>query len=64
MCDGVQDSEGKVHDPYSYEIETWSSLEPVFPKRKRVSWSHPGNPGAPTDVRASAREDGDETSGT
>ncbi len=30
---------GKVHDPFSYEIETWTSLEPTFPKRKRVIWA-------------------------
>ena len=30
---------GRVHDPYSYEIETWTSLEAQFPKRKRVMWA-------------------------
>jgi tetrathionate reductase subunit B len=30
---------GRVHDPYSYEIETWTSLEPQFPKNKRVQWT-------------------------
>jgi tetrathionate reductase subunit B len=30
---------GKVHDPYSYEIETWATLDPLFPKRKRVLWA-------------------------
>ena len=30
---------GKVHDPYSYEIETWTSLEPELPKRKRIMWA-------------------------
>ena len=32
---------GKAHDPYSYEIETWASLEPVFPSEKRVKWRRP-----------------------
>ena len=32
---------GKVHDPYSYEIETWTSLDSTFPKRKRVLWAKP-----------------------
>jgi tetrathionate reductase subunit B len=30
---------GRVHDPYSYEIETWTQLEPLFPKKKRVIWA-------------------------
>jgi tetrathionate reductase subunit B len=30
---------GHVHDPYSYEIETWTSLEAQFPRRKRVMWA-------------------------
>lgn len=30
---------GKVHDPYSYEIETWTQLAPQFPKEKRVFWA-------------------------
>jgi tetrathionate reductase subunit B len=30
---------GKVHDPYSYEIETWTQLEPQFPKKNRVMWA-------------------------
>jgi hypothetical protein len=30
---------GKVHDPYSYEIETWAQLEPLFPKAKRVNYA-------------------------
>jgi tetrathionate reductase subunit B len=30
---------GKVHDPYSYEIETWTQLESQFPKPKRVIWA-------------------------
>jgi tetrathionate reductase subunit B len=34
---------GKVHDPYSYEIETWTSLDSTFPKRKRVLWAKPAN---------------------
>jgi hypothetical protein len=28
-----------VHDPYSYEIETWTQLQAQFPKRKRVIWA-------------------------
>jgi tetrathionate reductase subunit B len=31
---------GKVHDPYSYEIETWTQLESQFPKKKRVIWAN------------------------
>ena len=30
---------GQVHDPYSYEIETWATLEAVFPRPKRVLWA-------------------------
>ncbi len=30
---------GRIHDPYSYEIETWTQLESEFPKRKRVMWA-------------------------
>jgi tetrathionate reductase subunit B len=30
---------GRVHDPYSYEIETWAQLAPEFPKPKRVIWA-------------------------
>ena len=30
---------GRIHDPYSYEIETWAQLEAEFPKRKRVMWA-------------------------
>jgi hypothetical protein len=30
---------GRVHDPYSYEIETWAQLAPEFPKKKRVIWA-------------------------
>ena len=30
---------GRVHDPYSYEIETWTQLEPLYPKDKRVIWA-------------------------
>jgi tetrathionate reductase subunit B len=30
---------GKVHDPYSYEIETWAQLSPIYPKEKRVIWA-------------------------
>jgi tetrathionate reductase subunit B len=30
---------GRVHDPYSYEIETWTQLAPQFPKNKRVQWA-------------------------
>jgi tetrathionate reductase subunit B len=35
---------GRIHDPYSYEIETWTSLDSTFPKRKRVLWAKPANP--------------------
>jgi tetrathionate reductase subunit B len=30
---------GQVHDPYSYEIETWTELQALFPKPKRVLWA-------------------------
>jgi tetrathionate reductase subunit B len=30
---------GRMHDPYSYEIETWAQLAPEFPKKKRVMWA-------------------------
>lgn len=30
---------GRVHDPYSYEIETWATLDSEFPRRKRVLWA-------------------------
>jgi tetrathionate reductase subunit B len=30
---------GRVHDPYSYEIETWTSLQAQFPRRRRVMWA-------------------------
>ena len=30
---------GQLHDPYSYEIETWTSLESQFPPPKRVMWA-------------------------
>ncbi len=30
---------GHVHDPYSYEIETWTELQALFPKPKRVLWA-------------------------
>lgn len=36
---------GVAHDPYSYEIETWTSREATFPRGKRVQWAHPGHPG-------------------
>ena len=36
---------GRVHDPYSYEIETWTSLEATFPTRLRVQWARAGHPG-------------------
>ena len=32
---------GKVHDPHSYEIETWAQLESQFPRGKRVVWMKP-----------------------
>jgi tetrathionate reductase subunit B len=35
---------GRVHDPYSYEIETWAQLESLFPKPKRVFWAKVENP--------------------
>jgi tetrathionate reductase subunit B len=35
----VKIPKGKVHDPYSYEIETWAQLESSFPKPKRVIWA-------------------------
>ena len=30
---------GHVHDPYSYEIETWTQLQAQFPRRQRVMWA-------------------------
>jgi tetrathionate reductase subunit B len=30
---------GHNHDPWSYEIETWTSLQSEFPKRRRVLWA-------------------------
>ncbi len=30
---------GRVHDPHSYEIETWASLQAQFPRRRRVMWA-------------------------
>jgi tetrathionate reductase subunit B len=35
---------GHVHDPYSYEIETWTQLAPQFPKAKRVQWAEVDQP--------------------
>ena len=32
---------GRVHDPYSYEIEIWAQLEAEFPSGKRVRWLKP-----------------------
>jgi tetrathionate reductase subunit B len=32
---------GRVHDPYSYEIETWTQLQSEFPRGKRVVWMKP-----------------------
>ncbi len=32
---------GRVHDPYSYEIETWTALDSQFPRDKRVVWMKP-----------------------
>jgi tetrathionate reductase subunit B len=40
----VKIPKGKVHDPYSYEIETWTQLDPLFPKEKRVFWAKVDNP--------------------
>jgi tetrathionate reductase subunit B len=31
---------GKVHDPYSYEIETWTTLQPTFSRWQKVKWAH------------------------
>ena len=42
---------GKVHDPYSYEIETWTSLDSRFPKRKRVLWAKPADSSAGTGTK-------------
>jgi tetrathionate reductase subunit B len=30
---------GKVHDPYSYEIETWASLAPTTSRWQKVKWA-------------------------
>jgi tetrathionate reductase subunit B len=30
---------GRIHDPFSYEIETWAQLDASVPKRKRVVWA-------------------------
>lgn len=32
---------GRVHDPYSYEIETWTELQGHFPAEQRVVWMKP-----------------------
>ncbi len=32
---------GRVHDPYSYEIETWTQAQSQFPKAQRVVWMKP-----------------------
>ena len=37
---------GNRHDPYSYEIETWTSTESQFPKKQRVLWAKPASPHA------------------
>ena len=34
--------QGRVHDPYSYEIETWTGLQSQFPRQERVVWMKPG----------------------
>ena len=44
---------GQVHDPYSYEIETWTSLEATFPTSKRVQWARPGHTGTKDDGSSS-----------
>ena len=45
---------GKVHDPFSYEIENWTSLESQFPKPKRVIWAKlsDAKPSAPKESNA------------
>jgi tetrathionate reductase subunit B len=30
---------GKVHDPFSYEIETWTSLRPTTNRWQKVNWA-------------------------
>jgi tetrathionate reductase subunit B len=32
---------GRVHDPYSYEIETWTQTQSHFPRSQRVVWMKP-----------------------
>ena len=32
---------GRVHDPYSYEIETWAQNQSQFPRAQRVVWMKP-----------------------
>ena len=32
---------GRVHDPYSYEIETWTQQASHFPPERRVVWMKP-----------------------
>ncbi len=30
---------GRIHDPHSYEIETWTSLQPTFNRWQKVKWA-------------------------
>jgi tetrathionate reductase subunit B len=32
---------GRMHDPYSYEIETWAQVQSRFPRSQRVVWMKP-----------------------
>ena len=36
---------GHVHDPYSYEIETWTARQAQFPSAQRVVWMKPARNG-------------------
>ena len=33
---------GRVHDPFSYEIETWTQTQSHVPPAQRVVWMKPG----------------------
>ena len=46
---------GRLHDPYSYEIETWASLEPAFPPAARVQWPAVDPAANVTEYRALSR---------
>ena len=39
---------GHVHDPYSYEIETWTAKQAQFPREQRVVWMKPARTGDAT----------------